>query len=655
MADPGMLSLFGDDANLFSDGLEGLGDCGFPQGQPNPIGQQMPHEHQGYGSLSSNSLHHPSQAGPGQPKMGHPYDPFAGYEQQQGNGSAVNGMVTSRYHNNPQQPRGGHHVYPRAQGDGHGQSFPDGGAVWGPQTGPGQGRPPFQQQQASAQAPSHQQHGPSVPQAPSHQQHVPPGPQGHGHRMGPYMGRSDYASMQGHPGQTQTPPRINHCPPGMGQEPNHYMGHVGLQQNSSHPAQQQQPPQQFLHRPGQGPVHPQDHMASHQQQQGLAGRPHQNMEFNMHGQAASPSSGPYTPYPQYGNLNQGLAGSAGMSPGMSLSSTSNNSSASGPMGPAQVQHYPNAGENPQRYPGPQVHQQPVHPIQITGQPPHLPTQPHGSYVSPPSMSPLRGMGTTAVTPPPQQVRPPSAGLAPEVGGYPGAPLQTPNPMAPLQRNTTPLGVQQPQNHPQHLSHPQQHPHMPPRPQDQRLLPHQQQAPKPGLQPLPMAFQQQVHPAQTALPPSQAQTHLAGPHHQSSPPNQPPWVPAGHQSPPTPKKVPHIQIFTDVCFLSISWPSPRPRRHCANVLTHPPPHSEGGILPSCSLSISPLPSALFPPALLSLPLVLLTLSRSLCVCLVCLGGLMRELMVYIRMCPGWGERREKGGGEGRMGQPVGSGG
>uniref|UniRef100_A0A8C7V5Y7 Chromodomain helicase DNA binding protein 7 n=1 Tax=Oncorhynchus mykiss TaxID=8022 RepID=A0A8C7V5Y7_ONCMY len=108
MADPGMLSLFGDDANLFSDELEGLGDCGFPQGQPNPIGQQ---EHQGYRSLSSNSLHHPSQAGPGQPKMGHPYDPFAGYEQQQGNGPAVNGMVTphSRYHNSPQQPGGGHH------------------------------------------------------------------------------------------------------------------------------------------------------------------------------------------------------------------------------------------------------------------------------------------------------------------------------------------------------------------------------------------------------------------------------------------------------------------------------------------------------------------------------------------------------------------
>uniref|UniRef100_A0A8C7L0W9 Chromodomain helicase DNA binding protein 7 n=1 Tax=Oncorhynchus kisutch TaxID=8019 RepID=A0A8C7L0W9_ONCKI len=554
MADPGMLSLFGDDANLFSDGLEGLGDCGFPQGQPNPIGQQ---EHQGYGSLSSNSLHHPSQAGRGQPKMGHPYDPFAGYEQQQGNGPAVNGMVTSRYHNSPQQPGGGHHVYPRAQGDGHGQSFPDGGAVWGPQPGPGQGRPPFQQQQASPQ-------------------HDPSGPQDHGHRMGPYMGRSDYATMQGHPGQTQTPPRINHFPPGMGQEPNHYMGHVGLQQNSSmtgHPAQQQQPPQQFLHRPGQGPVHTQDHMASHtshQQHQGLAGRPHQNMGFNMHGQAASPgvvtSSGPYPPYPQYGNLNQGLAGSAGMSPGMSLGSTSNNnSSASGPMGPDQVQCYPNAGGGPQCYPDPQVHQQPVHPNQITGQPmhpsqaqatphkqPRLPTPPHGSYGSPTSMSPMKGMGTTAVTPPPQQVRPPSAGLAPEVGGYPGVSLQAPNPMAPPQRNTTPLGVQQlyqgmslnqrgpldqvrppgPMAHGEH-----------PGPQDQQLLTPQQQAPKSGLQPPPITFQQQVHPTQTALPPSQAQTHLAGPHHQSSPPNQPLWAQAGHQSPPTPQKVPHIQYST----------------------------------------------------------------------------------------------------------------
>ncbi len=31
MADPGMMSLFGDDGNLFSDELEGLGDCGYPK------------------------------------------------------------------------------------------------------------------------------------------------------------------------------------------------------------------------------------------------------------------------------------------------------------------------------------------------------------------------------------------------------------------------------------------------------------------------------------------------------------------------------------------------------------------------------------------------------------------------------------------------
>uniref|UniRef100_A0A8C8M7R0 DNA helicase n=1 Tax=Oncorhynchus tshawytscha TaxID=74940 RepID=A0A8C8M7R0_ONCTS len=419
MADPGMLSLFGDDANLFSDGLEGLGDCGFPQGQPNPMGQQMPHEHQGYGSLSSNSLHHPSQAVPGQPKMGHPYDPFAGYEQQQGrmlgNGPAVNGMASphSRYHNNPQQPGGGHHVYSGAQGDGRGQPFPDGGAVWGPQ--------------AATQAPSHQQHGPS-------------GPQGHGHQMGPYMGRADYATMQGHSGQTQTPPRINHFPQGMGQEPSHYMA-----QQQQPPQQHPQPPaQQFLHRPSQEP------MASHtprfphspsRQQQVLAGRPHQNMGFNMHGQAAPPSavtsSGQYPPYSQYGNLNQGLAGNAGMSPVMSLSSTSNNSNA---MGPAQAQATPQ-------------------------QQPHLPTPPQGSYGSPPSMSPMRGMGTPGGTPPPQQGRPPSAGLAPEVGGYPGVPLQPLTPWPPPQRNPTPMGAQQPhphlQHHTQHPSHPQQHPHMPP--------------------------------------------------------------------------------------------------------------------------------------------------------------------------------------------------
>uniref|UniRef100_A0A673H7I6 Chromodomain-helicase-DNA-binding protein 7-like n=1 Tax=Sinocyclocheilus rhinocerous TaxID=307959 RepID=A0A673H7I6_9TELE len=246
MADPGMMSLFGDDGNLFSDELEGLGDCGYPQGQANPMSQQMPHEHQGYGQLPS-SLHLSSPAVPGQAKLGHHFDHFNQYEQPKmhpmdqqgvrmmGNGP-VNGMSSphSRYHGPPPGAGGsaGHHVYPGAQGDGLSQSFPDGRNAWGAQSMqvPDQARPTFQQQ---------------PPQASSHQ-HGPAGPQGHAHQMGPFIGRGDYG-MQGH-NQTQTPPRMNHFPQGLPQEANHFMGQVGMTQNPGmsgppmrHPAQP--PPQ----------------------------------------------------------------------------------------------------------------------------------------------------------------------------------------------------------------------------------------------------------------------------------------------------------------------------------------------------------------------------------------------------------------------------
>uniref|UniRef100_A0A7N6APP1 DNA helicase n=1 Tax=Anabas testudineus TaxID=64144 RepID=A0A7N6APP1_ANATE len=89
MADPGMLSLFGDDAGLFSDGLDGLGDC-FPQqtapGQSNPLAQQtnpsLNHEHQGNRGYHQGMMHS-AGPGPGQPKMGQMYDhsPYPGYDQ----------------------------------------------------------------------------------------------------------------------------------------------------------------------------------------------------------------------------------------------------------------------------------------------------------------------------------------------------------------------------------------------------------------------------------------------------------------------------------------------------------------------------------------------------------------------------------------------
>uniref|UniRef100_A0A667YNM6 Chromodomain helicase DNA binding protein 7 n=1 Tax=Myripristis murdjan TaxID=586833 RepID=A0A667YNM6_9TELE len=136
MADPGMLSLFGDDAGLFSDGLDGLGDC-FPQqptpGQPNPLAQQtnpsLGHEHQAAGGYHQGMLHS-AGPGPGQPKLGQLYDhgPYTGYDQPGASGgrmmtqngpsqgqpnvnSAMNGM-SARYHNNPTNPGNPHHGYP---------------------------------------------------------------------------------------------------------------------------------------------------------------------------------------------------------------------------------------------------------------------------------------------------------------------------------------------------------------------------------------------------------------------------------------------------------------------------------------------------------------------------------------------------------------
>ncbi len=608
MADPGMMSLFGDDGNLFSDELEGLGDCGYPQGQANPVSQQLPHEHQGYGQLPS-TLHLSSPAVPGQAKLGHPFDHFNQYEQSKmhsmdqqggrmiGNGP-VNGMSSphSRYHGPPPGAGGsaGHHVYPGAQGDGRSQSFSDGGNVWGAQAMqvPDQARPAFQQQ---------------PPQASSHQ-HGPVGPQGHAHQMGPFIGRGDY-TMQGH-NQTQTPPRMNHFPQGLPQEANHFMSHVGMTQNPGmsgppmrHPAQpppqHQQPNQQFLLRPGQGPVHPES-VTSHnpqfpqspsRQQQVMGGRPHQNMGYNMHNQQVPSntvnSSGQYPPYPSYGNLNQGLANTSGMSPNLSLT-TSSNSNPNAPVAP--VQRY-TAPTGPQRYPTPgaqqgPMHQQPIHVNQINTQPihpaqnqvaaqqklqqPHLPPPPQGSYASPPSMSPMRNLATPAGTPPPQQGRPPSVGLVTDVGGYPGVLHQSQGPMAHAQRGACPVNAAQQHPHQQLPSHPS-HPHPPPtqmyaalspnhratgtqgrppagpganhtEPQDQRLLAQQAQHQQLLTPPLPFQ-QQQVH-TPPSIPPSQ--THLAA-HHQSSPPSQQAWAPP-HQSPPPMQKVPymHVSCANEAC-------------------------------------------------------------------------------------------------------------
>ncbi|KAM4623653.1 chromodomain-helicase-DNA-binding protein 7, partial [Polymixia lowei] len=605
MADPGMLSLFGDDAGLFSDGLDGLGDC-FPQqptpGQPNPLAQQsnpsLGHEHQGAGAYHQGLLHGAGPS-PGQPKLGQLYDhgPYTGYDQPGAAGgrmmaqngpnqgppnvnTAMNGMA-ARYHNNPGNP---HHSYPGDAGGG------GGGAVWGQQ----------QQSRSAYQQP-------------------PTQPGGGPNQMGAYqMSRSDYGGMQGASApnagrMNQHYPPQNMAPP-PAQDPAHYLGHVGMAgAQMRHPQPQPQPQgypnmghtPRYPHSPSRQPPHP------HQHHQGMGGF----------------GGGQYPGYQaQYGAMSQGLG------PGMGQGANANvNANTSQAMGPGQLaQRYtqgsgPAAGPQGQRYPPGPSHQphpaqiqqqagqqgQPMHPQNHSQHPQNLPQpqtqpQPHlappaqGSYPSPSSMSPMRGLGTP--TPPPQQGRPPSAGLAapPEVSGY-TALQSSPNPMAPpLQRTPqTTLSAPHPQPHPQH-----QHPHsMPPsagqlypgmgpqrgpqmapnRPQhqpqqgphevpvgqggDQRLLQAQQQASRGGqpLQPAPPlgGFQGPAVSQHGAPPPNQglapptqsapAHAHLpAHPHHLQStppPPIQPPhpWAPpppaTSHplSSPPlTPQKVPHVQ-------------------------------------------------------------------------------------------------------------------
>lgn len=383
-----MMSLFGDDGNLFSDGLEGLGDCGYAsQGQANSINQQMTHEHQAYSQMPS-SLHLSTPSVPPQPKMGHHFDHFGQYDPQgsrmMANGPGpgpANGISSphSHYHGG-NGTAGGHHVYPGAQSDGRGggpgagQSFQDGGTApgnnWGPQ---GMQRP----DQNRAQFPQSQQQ------------------QIHGHQMGSYMGRTEFGGMQGH-NQTQTPPRMNHFPQGLPQEANRFMGHMGANMTSPamrHPSQtsqHQQSGQQFLHH------HPESQFpqSPSKQQQQMIGRGHQNMGFSMNNQQVVNSSGQYTPYPQYGGLNQGLANASGMS----LNTSSNPN--------APVQCYPTPA-GPQCYPVNPLPPQNMHPTQpkMPPQQQHLapPPPPQGSFASPPSMSPMRNLGgNPAGTPPPQR-------------------------------------------------------------------------------------------------------------------------------------------------------------------------------------------------------------------------------------------------------------
>lgn len=405
-----MLSLFGDDAGLFSDGLDGLGDC-FPQqaasGQSNPIAQSNPAMNQGNRPYHQGML----GPGPGQPKMGQMYDhgSYGGYDQtgaapgrlmaQNGPSQgptnvnpAMNGMA-SHYHNNPANSTNPHHGgYSGDAGAG------GGGGVW------------TQQQSRSA-----------YPQ---------PSSQGAPNQMGGYqMPQGNYSGLQGPPARMNQHYSSQSIAPSSAQDPSHYLGHVGMSgPQMRHPQQQTQGYSNISH----APRYP--HSPSRQP-------PHQHPQQGMGGF----SSSQYTGY-------QGQYGAVG--PGMNQGANAGTNNQA--IGPQQLSQRftqgsgPAAGQQGQRYPPGPPHQphpapiqqagqqgQPMHPLNHTQNIPQNQTQSHlvppaqGSYPSPSSMSPMRVLGTP--TPPPQ-VRPPSAGLAgpTEVSGY-GSIQSPPNAMSHTQR------------------------------------------------------------------------------------------------------------------------------------------------------------------------------------------------------------------------------
>uniref|UniRef100_A0A5F5Q313 Chromodomain helicase DNA binding protein 7 n=1 Tax=Equus caballus TaxID=9796 RepID=A0A5F5Q313_HORSE len=582
MADPGMMSLFGEDGNIFSEGLEGLGECGYPENPVNPMGQQMPID-QGFASLQP-SLHHPS-TNQNQTKLTH-FDHYNQYEQQKMHlmdqpnrmmsNAPGNGLASphSQYHTPPvpQVPHGGSGggqmgVYPGMQNERHGQSFVDSGSMWGPRAVqvPDQIRAPYQQQQP----PQQPQPAPSGPPAQGHPQHM--------QQMGSYMARGDFSMQQhGQPQQrmsqfSQGQEGLNQGNPFIATSGPGHLSHVPQQSPSMAPSLRHSV-QQFHHHPptalhGESVAHS-PRFSPNPPQQGAV-RP-QTLNFSSRSQTVpSPTinnSGQYSRYP-YSNLNQGLVNNTGMNQNLGLTNNT-------PMNQS-VPRYPNAVGFPSSSGQGLMHQQPIHPSgslnQMNTQTMH-PSQPQGTYASPPPMSPMKAMSNPAGTPPPQ-VRPGSAGIPMEVGSYPNMPHpqpshQPPGAMGIGQRNMGPRNMQQSRPFMGMSSAPRELAgHMRPNgcpgvgladPQaiQERLLPGQQH---PGQQP---SFQQLP-----TCPPMQPHPGL---HRQSSPPHphHQPWAQL-HPSPQsTPQKVPVPQHSPSEPFLEKPVPDmtqkPKQKRHrCRN--------------------------------------------------------------------------------------------
>ncbi|XP_072296560.1 chromodomain-helicase-DNA-binding protein 7-like [Eucyclogobius newberryi] len=427
MADPGMLSLFGDDAGLFSDGFDGLGDSFPQQAASAQTNATMNHEHQG------NRPYHQGMMAPaaGQPKMGQMYDhgSYGGYDQsgaapgrmmaQNGPSQgptnvnpAMNGMA-SHYHNSPANSTNPHH------GGYTGDAGAAGGG-WAQQ----QNRLPY-------------------PQPPS---------QGAPNQMGGYqMPQGNYSGMQGPPGANAARMNQHYSSPSMApasaQDPAHYLGHVGMsgpQMRHPHaPQQQGQAYPNMGHTPRfpLSPTRQPPHTHPHPQQ-GMGGY----------------TGGQYPGYQgQYGAIGPGMNQGANLNVGPNPQALGQRFPlGSGPAPGQQAQRYPpGAPHQPHTAPMPQAGQQgqPMHPLNHTQNQAqsHLAPPAQGSYQSPSSLSPMRGLGTP--TPPPQG-RPPSAGLvgSSEVSGY-NSMQSPPHAMSHQQR---PPQAPLPATHPQH-----QQPHLPP--------------------------------------------------------------------------------------------------------------------------------------------------------------------------------------------------
>uniref|UniRef100_A0A452IK83 Chromodomain-helicase-DNA-binding protein 7 n=1 Tax=Gopherus agassizii TaxID=38772 RepID=A0A452IK83_9SAUR len=404
MADPGMMSLFGEDGNIFSEGLEGLGECGYAENTVNPMGQQMPID-QGFPSLQS-SLHHPP-TNQNQAKLTH-FDHYNQYEQQKIHlMDQPNRMMSNAPGNGIASPHSQYHNPPVPQVP-HG-SGTDSGSLWGPRATP------------------------SGPPGQGHSQHM--------QQMGNYMARGDFSMQQhGQPQQqrmnqfSQGQESLNQGNPFIATSGPGHLSHVP-QQNPSMAPSLRHSVQQFHHHPptalhGESVAHS-PRFSPNPPQQGSV-RP-QTLNFSSRSQTVpSPTinnSGQYSRYP-YSNLNQGLVNNTGMNQNLGLTSNT-------PMNQS-VPRYTNAVGFPSNSGQGLMHQQPIHPSgslnQMNTQTMH-PSQPQGTYASPPPMSPMKAMSNPAGTPPPQ-VRPGSAGIPMEVGSYPNIPHPQPSHQPPGKRRSS---------------------------------------------------------------------------------------------------------------------------------------------------------------------------------------------------------------------------